>query len=253
MNSSSSSSQFSLDSNRVVRHAVGSALLVAVLLFIWAGTTTAHAQGEKPAKPMELPVTTESGLLEVSVDWDDVAGATDYLVRWRVAGPGNPLNDGMRASSSDTRITVADYGDWVVRVEACNDSGCGLGQTRRFQVIPASEPASTPTPEPARPRGAGRSGQPGPTPEPTPTPTPTVTITDILIDSDQELSGRNIWKDSGVDLETGAHYIIDLRTNEFGEHDLGRCFSFAADDFFSDLSAVTLGGAGRGGPTRLPP
>ena len=84
----------------------------------------------------------------MTVEWDDVAGADDYLVRWRVAGPGNRLNDGVRASSSDTRITVADYGDWVVRVEACNDSGCGPGQAKRFQVEPAPTPTPTPTPVP---------------------------------------------------------------------------------------------------------
>ena len=152
-----------LDSNRVAQRAIGGTLLVAVLLaLIWAGTTTAHAQGERPAKPTGLQVSTEPGSLEVSVDWDDVAGADDYLVRWRVAGPGNRLNDGVRASSSDTRITVADYGDWVVRVEACNDSGCGPGQAKRFQVEPVSEPAPTTTPEPT----------PTPIPEPTATPIP---------------------------------------------------------------------------------
>ncbi len=155
--------QFSLDSNRVAQYAIRSTLLAAVLLtLIWAGTTTAHAQGERPAKPTGLRVTTVPGSLEVSVEWNDVAGAADYRVRWRVAGPGNRLNDGVRASSSDTRITVANYGDWVVRVEACNDSGCGPGQAKRFQVEPVPELTSTATPEPT----------PTPIPEPAATPTP---------------------------------------------------------------------------------
>ena len=36
--------------------------------------------------------------------------------------------------TSETSITVAAYGDWVVRVEACNDVGCGPHLARRFTV-----------------------------------------------------------------------------------------------------------------------
>ena len=38
---------------------------------------------EVPASPSGLGVSIEPGSLAVSVDWDDVAGADDYLVRWR--------------------------------------------------------------------------------------------------------------------------------------------------------------------------
>ena len=91
---------------------------------------------EPPAKPAGLSMDTESGSLSVSVDWDDVAGAADYLVRWRPHGPGQKLNDGVRTAASAARITVADYGDWLVRVEACNDAGCGPPSTKRFVVEP---------------------------------------------------------------------------------------------------------------------
>ena len=91
---------------------------------------------EPPAKPAGLSLDTESGSLGVGVDWDDVAGAADYLVRWRPHGPGQKLNDGMRTTASDARITVADYGDWVVRVAACNDAGCGPPNTQRVVVEP---------------------------------------------------------------------------------------------------------------------
>ena len=67
-----------------------------------------------------------------------MAGATDYRVRWRVAGTGHALNDGARTSSSDTGITVADYGDWVVRVEACNASGCGPAIAQRVRLDQAN-------------------------------------------------------------------------------------------------------------------
>ena len=95
-----------------------------------------------------MSVDTEPDSLDVSVDWDDVDGAADYLVRWRAAGPGNQLNDGVRATSSETGITVADYGEWVVRVEACNSAGCGSSTVRQFTVDSTSEPTPEPTPEP---------------------------------------------------------------------------------------------------------
>ncbi|MDE2802536.1 MAG: hypothetical protein OXK21_06625, partial [Chloroflexota bacterium] len=103
------------------------------------------------------------------MDWDDVPEASHYLVRWRVAGPGNQLNAGVEVQSSGAAITVGGYGEWVVRVEACNSAGCGSPATQRFTVAPAPEPTAAPTPEPSP------APTPTPTPEPTATPTPTAT------------------------------------------------------------------------------
>ena len=113
-----------------------------------------------PSAPTGLQIDTETGSLDVSLDWDDVAVADSYLVRWRSVDNGEKLNEGVRVSSSEANITVADYGEWVVRVEACNDAGCSPPLSQRFAVEPASVPTPTPTPEP------------DPTPEPTPTPAP---------------------------------------------------------------------------------
>ena len=96
----------------------------------------------EPARPTGLQLGTEPGSLNVSVDWDDVDGADSYLVRWRVAGPGNTLNEGVRTQSSAANIAVVDYGEWLVRVQACNDAGCGDPLTRRFNVEPAAEEAA---------------------------------------------------------------------------------------------------------------
>ena len=74
----------------------------------------------------------------MSVDWGDVAGASHYRVRWRVAGPGNTLNAGVEVQSSSASITVDDYSEWVVRVQACNSAGCGSPTTSRFEVEPAT-------------------------------------------------------------------------------------------------------------------
>ena len=84
-------------------------------------TITIFDMGEVRA----LRVTTQSPSLEVSVDWDDDARADDYWVRWRLAGPGHDLNQGVRPAASNATITVGGSGDYVVRVEACNVAGCG--------------------------------------------------------------------------------------------------------------------------------
>ena len=143
-------------------------VLFAALAVSSASMSPAAAQDgqQPPGQPTGLQITTEAGSLDVSLDWGDVDGADDYLVRWRQAGPGNPLNEGEEVTTSEATITVESHGEWVVRLEACNDNGCGKHLAQRFKVEPASEPTpeSTPTPEPT----------PEPTREPTPTPDPVV-------------------------------------------------------------------------------
>ena len=87
-----------------------------------------------PAKPAALRVATEQGSKDVSVDWDAVDHADYYLVRWRAVK--GKLNAGVETKSTSLVVTVADYGQWVVRLEACNDSGCGKPATRKFRVKP---------------------------------------------------------------------------------------------------------------------
>ena len=113
-------------------------VLVAAAAVISSGAGPAGADdGQKvPARPTGLQVAPAQGSLDVAVDWDDVDGATSYLVRWRVAGPGNELNEGVTPGSSSADITVADFGEWVVRVEACNDAGCGDHAALKFSVEP---------------------------------------------------------------------------------------------------------------------
>ena len=99
-----------------------------------------------PGRPGVLAVSATPGELDVSLDWDDVEGADTYLVRWRSVDNKEKLNVGVRVESSEAAVTMADYGDWVARVEACNDAGCGGPRARKFTVEPPPEP--TPTPEP---------------------------------------------------------------------------------------------------------
>ena len=137
---------------------------VALLAFALMSTRgDVAADDGLPSKPTGLSVSSTPGSLAVAVDWNDVEGAVDYLVRWRVSGPGQKLNDGIRSASSDAQISVAGYGKWLVRVEACDEAGCGKPATKHIHVKetpnPTPEPTPSPTPEPTL----------NPTPEPTPT------------------------------------------------------------------------------------
>ena len=68
------------------------------------------------------------------MDWDDVALADYYLVRWGFDDPYHYLNQGVRPTTSNTTITVADYGENLVQVQACNAVGCGPSVTQRIIV-----------------------------------------------------------------------------------------------------------------------
>ena len=134
---------------------IGRAVLVAVLLAALVPVAPAarvHPESEPvvevPAKPGGLEVATDPGSLDVELDWDDVDGADSYLVRWRPAGPETQLNDGVESESSDAVIAVDGFGQWVVRVQACNDAGCGPPVAERFEVEAADEPAPEPEQDP---------------------------------------------------------------------------------------------------------
>ena len=130
--------------------ALTAALLVAALALI--GRAGADDGDGLPA-PTGLRVTAERGSLDVSLDWDDVSGAAHYRVRWRPAGPDNNLNDGVQVQSSDAVITVTRYGEWVARVQACDDSGCGAPLAKKFRVRrPRAVPDITPLPTSQLPR-----------------------------------------------------------------------------------------------------
>ena len=110
-------------------------LMVASLSFLFGGGVIADDSTDLPARATGLDVSTQEGSLSASLDWDDVSGATYYLVRWRVPTPEHNLNEGIQVQSSDAVITVEDYGEWVVRVQACNDAGCGPRVSQKFTIV----------------------------------------------------------------------------------------------------------------------
>ncbi len=128
------------------------ALLAAMAVLLPLVAVSAAAQtppGDPPAapvKPTGLKVESEPGSLEVDVDWDDTTDADDYLVRWRLAGPGNELNEGERVPASEATVTVDGVGSYVVRVQACNNVGCGPPAATTVEVEPAVEEPTTEEP-----------------------------------------------------------------------------------------------------------
>ena len=151
--------------------------LAALAVSLSVGSPTNAADGKALGKPTGLRVATEQGSLAVGLDWNDVDGAVRYQVRWREAGPGNKLNSGVTTTTSQLGISVGSYGEWVARVQACNDAGCGSPLSRKFRVKPAPgstpEPTPTPTPAPAPTPTPEPAPKPKSTPTPPPTPTPT--------------------------------------------------------------------------------
>ncbi|MDE2824366.1 MAG: hypothetical protein OXK79_12770, partial [Chloroflexota bacterium] len=146
--------------------------LVLAAVLVWAAASPAGADEGTgpPVKPTGLSVSTEPGSLDAGVSWNDVEGADFYWVRWRVYARGEKLNDGVKVESSATTITVAGYGEWVARVQACNDAGCGKPLAKRFEVEPIPEP--TPPPIPTATPTPTTEPTATPTTEPTPEPTP---------------------------------------------------------------------------------
>ncbi len=136
-------------------------ILFTALAVTWSDSPVGAEEGSKvPPKPSGLQFSTDSGSLDVSLDWDDVDGAASYLVRWRRAGPGHTLNEGINVTTSEATFTVEDHGEWVVRLEACDDVGCGKHLAQRFKVGPAPKPVLDPTPEPTPEPGVSVPGQP---------------------------------------------------------------------------------------------
>ena len=114
---------------RTLRLALGAALVIAALLFavLWAAESPASVQAqtatEAPAKPTGLKVDPTAGSLAVSVDWDDVPGADEYEVRWRLHGP----NQGAQSAAYCHVFGRADH---CRRLRQVGGAGAGVQRCR---------------------------------------------------------------------------------------------------------------------------
>ena len=144
-----------LNMKLVIGILVALALVVALAVsinLISHSPANAFQGAQPPAEPTGLLVSTTAGSLDVSVDWDDVEGANEYRLRWRVAGPDQELNEGITTTSSEAVITVSGYGEWVVRVEGATTPAAG--RDRRGDLLsrlrPLLNPRLHPRPRPLR-------------------------------------------------------------------------------------------------------
>lgn len=88
-----------------------------------------------PVPPSNLDLTVEPGTTKVSATWDEVAGAAAYEVRWRSRREDFPTGNLATVTGPTAIFDVREQGLWLIRVQACNDSGCGGPGTATVPVI----------------------------------------------------------------------------------------------------------------------
>ena len=100
------------------------------------GPGIARMVATTPADPANLVVSFTTGGLTLSATWDAAAGASSYRLRWR-RPDGNFLpRHEVTATATGASFTVPEAGRWVVRVEGCNDAGCGPGISQVVTTLP---------------------------------------------------------------------------------------------------------------------
>ena len=129
---------------------VGVLALLSIVLAL-PGSAAAGRDGRAddgvPAEPTGLGVGVQPGALEVGVSWDDVPGATSYSLSWRRPGGGFQPGDAVIATDTEATLAVPDHGLWWLRLQACNDAGCGPGRAREVALV--QEPIVTGASDPA--------------------------------------------------------------------------------------------------------
>ena len=123
---------------------------------------------QPPGEPQNFAVSAESGSLDISATWYLAEGVTFYNLAWRQAD--GDFVAGNAATVSNTGVpdgitglgmtfTVSEPGQWEVRLEACNEDGCGPSVSRQVEVETPPEPGELQvaiTASPANPRAGER-------------------------------------------------------------------------------------------------
>ena len=87
-----------------------------------------------PGEPQNLALSATPGSLDISATWDALDGATSYKLRWRQSGGEFEAGNAATVSDTSATITAPDYGEWEVRLQGCNDAGCGPEATGTVDV-----------------------------------------------------------------------------------------------------------------------
>ena len=108
-----------------------------------------------PGEPQNFAVTVVSGKLDVLATWDTVAGATSYKLRWRQSDGEFEADNAITVSGHTAVITVPEPVEWEVRLQGCNDAGCGpeasrsvdMAQELQLSLAPARDAEGNPRPK----------------------------------------------------------------------------------------------------------
>ena len=112
-------------------------LVAAAVAALVAAETVVNAQGQgtqPPPAPQSLTLDVAPGTTRVSASWDAAPGADSYQVRWRPRRGSFAAGNLVTVARPAVTLTV-EQGSWVVRVQACNSSGCGRPATASVRVI----------------------------------------------------------------------------------------------------------------------
>ncbi len=89
-----------------------------------------------PAKPENLVVVAQPEPMSFQATWDAAAGASNYKLRWRQPSEGFTAEDQIITTAAEANFTVSRAGEWIVRLDGCNDAGCSKAKNVRINVEP---------------------------------------------------------------------------------------------------------------------
>ncbi len=84
--------------------------------------------------PVDFAVSPVLGTMNLLATWQDVDSITSYKLRWRHAGSEFDAADAITVTSGVGVIPVSGYGRWEVRLQGCNDLGCGPETSKSVEV-----------------------------------------------------------------------------------------------------------------------
>ena len=132
-------------SNQLLRRTVALTVLLLLVIVVACGPAApGHAAPSQlptptPVTPLPPPSALELevkvGTTEVTASWGPVSAASSYRVLWRLQGTGLDDDRGTTVTETTASFDVGEQGLWVVRVESCDDTGCGRGSTNSTPVI----------------------------------------------------------------------------------------------------------------------
>ena len=102
---------------------------------------TPEPEESAPGAPANFAVSATAGEMDLSANWDALAGADSYKLAWRQDGGEFEAANAATVTTNSATITVSGFGRWEVRLEGCNDAGCGAAVTAHADVVPAPETA----------------------------------------------------------------------------------------------------------------